>query len=91
MGCISDTISKEILIDSLPKVDFYLWMADRANNYAFQIKHSKGIPQNGSGFQHFFQPYFKVTEKTDIKISALSNGAAAHVHAGFDIVLVENA
>ena len=72
-------------------IDFYLWMADRANNYAFQIKHSKGIPQNGSGFQHFFQPYFKVTEKTDIKISALSNGAAAHVHAGFDIVLVENA
>jgi len=72
-------------------IDYLLWTADRANGYEFQLKHSKGIPQNGSGIQHFFLPYLQVTEKTDIRISALPSGAAANVHAGFDIVLVLNA
>ncbi len=72
-------------------VDFHMYAQDNANDYAWQIKHNKGIPQNGSGFQHFFKPYFKITEKTDIRLSAEPESTDAHVHAGFDIVVIENA
>jgi hypothetical protein len=68
-------------------VEFGLWVADRANNYEFQIKHNVGLPKLASGQQHFFKPYFKVTEKSDIKMTALSDGAGANVHAGFDLIL----
>lgn len=70
--------------------DFQLWTADRASSYEFQLKHSKGIPEDGVGFQHFFQPYIKVTQKSDIKISALPVTQAGRVHAGFDLILVDN-
>jgi len=68
-------------------VEFGLWAADRANGYEFQVKHLVGLPKQASAPQHFFNPYFKVTEKTDIKMTALSDGGGANVHAGFDIIL----
>jgi len=68
-------------------VEFGLWTSDKANNYAFQNKHYVGLPKLASGQQHFFKPYFKVGQKTDIKMTALSDGADANVHAGFDIIL----
>ena len=71
-------------------IDFYLWAADRDNGYEFQIKHSNGIQKGGSGFQHNFIPYMKFTQKTDIKVSAKPDASDAHVHGGFDIILVEN-
>ena len=71
-------------------VEFGLWVADRANNYAFQIKHYVGLPKLASGQQHFFKPYFKVTEKSDIKMTALADSAGANVHAGFDIILEDS-
>jgi len=69
---------------------FQLWFADRDNSYAFQLKHEKGIPKQAPGFQHKFKPYYKATQKTDIIITATPDGADAHVHAGFDIILRDN-
>jgi len=70
---------------------FGLWMADRANGYEFQVKHAVGIPQHGSMVEHQFLPYAgKITEKVDIKITALPLDENADVAAGFDLILVEN-
>lgn len=71
-------------------VEFYLWAKDNVNGYAKQIKHQKGVPKQSSGFQHEFKPYFKITEKTDIYMTALADNADAHIHGGFDLILVDN-
>lgn len=70
--------------------DFRVWVADRENGYEFQLKHAKGIPKQASGFQHHFDPYMKITQKSDIKVTSAPDGAAASVHAGFDLILVVN-
>jgi len=67
-----------------------LWVADRDNGYEFQLKHQVGIAEGGGGFQHAFNPYYKFTEKTDIKITALPADEPAHVHGGFDLLLVND-
>jgi hypothetical protein len=74
-------------------VKINLWMADRAAGYEFQIKHQRGIPLQGDGFNHPFMPPMKITEKTDIKISATVVGSAGedgNPHAGFDLILIDN-
>ena len=71
-------------------IDIDLFVADRANSYEFQIKHQKGTPKQAPGFQHFFKPYMKVTEKSDIVLRGTPDGADAHIHAGFDLILVDN-
>ena len=74
-------------------VEFRLWMADRNNAYEFQLKHSRAIPLAGDGFVHTFNPYIKITQKTDIKISAKVVGGVGddgHPHAGFDLILIDN-
>ena len=70
-----------------------LWMADRANGYEFQLKGARGIPLQGPGITQKFRPYMKITQKTDIKVAALVTGGSGddgHVHAGFDLILVDN-
>jgi len=67
-----------------------MWAADRANGYEFQLKHQKGVAEGTGGFRHEFYPYYKFNEKTDIKITALPADEPAHVHAGFDLILVKN-
>ena len=67
-----------------------LWAADRARGYEFQLKHQIGVAQGSGGFQHTFTPQIKFSERTDVKITALPVDEPAHVHAGFDIILVEN-
>lgn len=71
-------------------INFSLWFRDNTNGYASQLKHQKGIPKQASGFQHFFKPYYKATEKTDIFVTGTPDGADAHCHAGFDIILETN-
>ena len=74
-------------------VEFKLWVADRANSYEFQLKNSRGIPKVAPGFIHPFRPYMKITQKSDIKISASvigGSGDDAHPHAGFDLILVDS-
>lgn len=68
--------------------EFKLWVADRANNYEFQLKHAVGIPKAGSGVVQEFRPYMKVNTKNDIKMSAAADSEDAAVHAGFDIILI---
>ncbi len=71
-------------------VEFAMFMADRDNGYEFQLKHSKGIPKAGAGFQHFFKPYLKINQKTDIRMNAAATAEDAHVHSGFDLILIDN-
>lgn len=71
-------------------VDFRLWGADRDNGYEFQIKHAIAVPSGASPPSDEFRPYKKFTQKTDIKVTAMPNGKAAAVHAGFDLILVDN-
>jgi hypothetical protein len=67
-----------------------LWVADRDAGHEFMLLHAKGLSTSQSAFQHFFNPYIKITQKNDIKISATPNDKAAEVHAGFDLILVDN-
>lgn len=70
--------------------DVTMWVADRANTYEFQLKHSIGMPSSTAPFIYTFRPYLKITEMSDIKISALCLTKAGDVHAGFDLLLVDN-
>jgi hypothetical protein len=70
--------------------EFAVWAADRAAGYEFQLKHEVAIPLNGPGNQHYFNPPLKFTEKTDIRMSAEPIDEAGYVHAGFDLVLIDN-
>lgn len=70
-----------------------LWARDNANSYAPQLKHTLGL--NGDvdaygRFQHYFDPYLKMTEQTDLYVDATTAGAAVDVSAGFDFYLVDN-
>ena len=74
-------------------VAFKLWVADRANTYEFQLKHKRGVPHQAPGFNQPFKPYMKITEKSDIKISASVVGGVGedgNPNAGFDLILVDN-
>ncbi len=70
--------------------DVKLWGADRANGYAFQMKHSIGLPNASTPYRHEFNTYKIFTEKTDIKLSSLCAAKAGQVHGGFDLILVTN-
>jgi hypothetical protein len=70
--------------------EFRLWAADRHNGYEFQIKHATGVPLGGVGSRHPFNPYLVLTQKTDIKIDASPVDEIGDVHAGFDVILVDN-
>lgn len=64
-----------------------LWARDNESGYAPQLKHVVG--QTSLGFQHYFTPYYRFTEKTDIFITAQPVGKAADVSAGFDLIVVD--
>ena len=63
-----------------------LWARDNENGYAPQIKHVGGL--TSGEFQHYFDPYARFTEKTDIFITAQPVGKVADVSAGFDLIVV---
>jgi len=68
-----------------------MWAADRANGYEFQLKMATSISQGGSSEHHDWRPYYKFTEKTDIKMTMQCNDQNGHVHAGYDLILIPNA
>jgi hypothetical protein len=68
-------------------VAYGLWLADRGNGYAFQIKNEQGLPKLTTATPHPFRPYLEVGEKTDIKVTSLAEAAAANVQGGFDLIL----
>jgi len=55
---------------------------------AWRIQHSQSVYQGQA--LHPFNPYLKFTEKTDIKVMALSSNLNTVASAGFDGVLVTN-
>jgi len=71
-------------------VEFNLWVANRKENWDFQLKSARGVPKAGPAATHAFLPYLPITEMSDIKITAIPSGQPAHVHGGFDIILEED-
>ena len=71
--------------------EFRLWTQDRKNLYAFALKHSRAVSKEVGSGQHFFNPYKRITEKTDIKLNAYPDTNAANTHGGFDILVIPNA
>jgi hypothetical protein len=72
-------------------VDFNLWF--RPFGKEFQVKHMRGVTPGASGFEHSFNPYLRIPEKTDIRISASVSGTGGedgNPHAGFDLILINN-
>ena len=67
-----------------------LWAADRKNDYEFQIKHAIGLPSASTPYDQPFYPYVKFTERTDIKMTSFCTDKAGDVHAGFDLILVDD-
>jgi hypothetical protein len=70
-----------------------LWGQDNANSYKPQLKHIQGVSADVDAYgrmQHFFQPYYKFTEKTDIILKGAPVGASIDVSAGFDLILVDD-
>lgn len=70
-----------------------LFGRDNHNGYAAQLKHVLGMSADVDAyghFQHFFVPYLKFTEKTDVSIKATTVAAAADISAGFDLIIVDN-
>ena len=67
-----------------------LWARDNVNGYQFQLKHEIGLPSESTPYTQPFYPYYKFTQKTDIKMTALCEDKAGQVHAGFDLILVAN-
>ena len=69
---------------------FKLWVQDNNSGYEPQLKHQKGVPKQASPPPHHFKPYFKISQKSDIYITATPDGADAYCHAGFDLILLDN-
>jgi len=70
--------------------EFKIWAADRANSYEFQLKHSLSAPQVWPIANFKWEPYLKFTAQTDIRVTATPSNQPAHVHAGFDLILVDD-
>lgn len=87
MTCYYAHVNPGVNLDptSLP---IKLYARDNAAGHAAQLKHVVG--QTSDGFQHFFTPYTKYTEKTDLYITGTPVGKAADVAAGFDLIVVDN-
>jgi hypothetical protein len=70
--------------------EFHMYVRDNANNYPFQLKNSRAVPKAGTAITKDFKPYLKITEKSDIRISAECDSEPGHVHAGFDLIVIKN-
>jgi hypothetical protein len=70
-----------------------MWAQDNVNTYKPQLKHIQGVSADADAYgrmQHFFNPYYKFTQKTDIIIKGAPTGASVDCSAGFDLFLVDN-
>lgn len=70
-----------------------LWVIDNASGYVKQIKHVVGIDSSAdSTVIHEFDPYFRITEKSDIYIDGTnqSGSVTGDVSAGFDLYIVDD-
>ena len=68
-----------------------VYIADRDNGYDFQLKHATaGVYTGTTILQHEFQPPVKVTQKSDIYITANPEGDIGSASAGFDLILVDD-
>jgi len=73
-------------------LDVLLWARDNDNSYEKQLKHTMAVSGDLDAygqFQHFFRPYVKYTQKTDIFVTGSVSGAA-DISAGFDLIVVDN-
>ena len=68
-----------------------LWVADAGNGHAFAIKCSKFTSKEAGQVKQEYNPFFRIPEKHDIKLSASPDTNAADVHGGFDLLVIKNA
>lgn len=70
--------------------DITFWA--RSFGGVFRVQRTIGSQVSGStGFQHFFTPYAKYSQKTDLKMTAIGSSGTNHdISAGFDLILLEN-
>ncbi len=68
-----------------------IYVADRANNYDFQLKHATGGVYTGTSLiEHEFIPQPSATEKSDIYMTANPEGDIGSASGGFDLILVDD-
>jgi len=92
-GYMTSYYSSILKANTSGAVDYSLWMRPDADdgNTPFNLKHRISSQAAGSSyFQHEFFPYYKIAEKTDIRISAFGSTTNFEVGSGFDIILVQN-
>lgn len=57
----------------------------------FVIKHTQAaVETGGSHVVHDYKPYFKISEKSDIKLQVTSTGSNVDVSGGFDLIVRQN-
>ena len=73
-------------------IDLTLFTRDNTTSeHGWRVRHSLGAITTGSShFGHAFNPYFKIAEKTDIKVQAIGSANDLDVSAGFDVIIVDN-
>ena len=69
---------------------FSLHTADNTNTYFERLRHEAGTAQGAASFQHFFAPYYKFDQLSDIIMHTVCIGDPGVVNGGFDLVLVPN-
>ena len=69
-------------------VHFHIYQ--RGAGEGWRVIESFGIEAGGGGFIRNFNPYVKITEKTDIRITVKPEAKDAHAHASFDLILTDN-
>lgn len=70
-------------------VDATFWA--RSEGGVFRVQRTTGLQAGGSSHvQHFFKPYAKYTEKTDLRCSAICSNNGHEVSSGFDLILVDD-
>lgn len=78
-----------------PELLTKLWARDNDNGYASWIKHVIGLDADANSYiNQTFNPYFKITEKTDVWLESTEltggGGVIADVSGGFDLILEDN-
>jgi len=89
MEYFGDVVEDPIAGKDPDSTEFKFAVADRAAGYGFRVEHERAISKGSGGFEQNMH-HFKVTEKSDIKLTTKCTGKIGHVHGGYNIVLIDN-
>lgn len=76
---------------STTEADIFLWVRDAETPGPWQLKHVQSITTTGdSRLAKDFEPYFSISEKSDVRVAGVANDLNSDISAGFDLYLVDN-